>query len=575
MKSFVELYEALDRTTKTNAKISALVGYFREAEPTDAAWAVYFLTGQRLKRLVGTRELREWTGEFSGLPAWLVEDSYEHVGDLAETMALLAPEPETGRHPEPVDLPPLHQMVEQHIRPLGKMTDEQRRAAVFEQWRLLPGTARFLYNKMITGALRVGVSKRLVTRSLAELAGIDPGLAAHRLMGDWQPTAENFRRLLAAEGEGGHDHATPYPFFLASPLEIEPESLGPAADWRAEWKWDGIRAQLIRRAGQTILWSRGEERLDGRFPEIEEAAANLPDGTVIDGEIMAWRDDEKNSSKDDRPLPFSVLQTRIGRKKPGKKTLDAAPVVLLAFDLLELEGRDLRNRNLRQRLKMLSGVIDSTGAAIRASEPVPFERWDALPALRASSRERGVEGLMLKRADSSYQVGRKRGDWWKWKVDPYTFDGVLLYAQPGHGRRSGLFTDYTFAVHSGNDLVPVAKAYSGLKQAEIDELDRWIRSNTRERFGPVRSVEPLHVFELAFEGIARSGRHKSGIALRFPRIHRWRRDLGVADADRLADLERLLGVDQEGAVGNRNSKNGPNQEEHEEHEGKTDAEHGS
>lgn len=533
MRRFVELFEALDRTMKTNAKVSALVDYFREAEPKDAAWAVYFLTGQRLKRLVGTRQLREWTSEFSGLPPWLVEDSYEHVGDLAETMALLAPEPDT----RPGDLPALHTIVEEYIRPLGKMTEEERRAAVFEQWRRLPGTARFLYNKMITGALRVGVSKRLVTRALAELAGIDSGLTAHRLMGDWQPTPENFGYLLAEEGEGGHDHATPYPFFLASPLETGPAALGPAGNWRAEWKWDGIRAQLIRRAGQTILWSRGEERLDGRFPEIEAAAENLPDGTVIDGEIMAWQ----SHAHDDRPLPFSVLQTRIGRKKPGAKTLEAAPAVLLAFDLLEAHGRDLRDRGLHRRLEMLSGVVDSAGDAIRPSESVSFADWDELPALRASSRERGVEGLMLKRSDSTYQVGRKRGDWWKWKVDPYTFDGVLLYAQPGHGRRSGLFTDYTFAVHSGNDLVPVAKAYSGLKQTEIDELDRWIRSHTRERFGPVRSVEPAHVFELAFEGIARSGRHKSGIALRFPRIHRWRRDLGVDDADRLEDLERLLG----------------------------------
>ena len=545
MKRFVELFEALDRTTKTNAKVSALVAYFRDAEPEDAAWAVYFLTGQRLKRLVGTRELRAWTGEFSGLPAWLVEDSYEHVGDLAETMALLVPEPGTPLD----DLPALHDMVENHIRPLGKMSDDARRTAVSAQWRRLPGTARFLYNKLITGALRVGVSKRLVTRALAELAGVDPGLTAHRLMGDWQPTPENFRRLLAREGEGGHDHATPYPFFLASPLEAEPSTLGPAADWHAEWKWDGIRAQLIRRAGESILWSRGEERLDGRFPEIEQAAENLPDGTVIDGEIMAWQ-----SGADGGPLPFSVLQTRIGRTKPGAKTLASAPAVLLAFDLLEFEGRDLRAQPLHRRLDLMSEAAASGGDAIRVSERVSFAHWDELPALRASSRERGVEGLMLKRSGSIYQVGRKRGDWWKWKVDPYTFDGVLLYAQPGHGRRSGLFTDYTFAVHSGNDLVPVAKAYSGLKQDEIDELDRWIRAHTRERFGPVRSVEPVQVFELAFEGIARSSRHKSGIALRFPRIHRWRRDLGVADADRLADLERLLGVGHEGAVGKRNSK---------------------
>jgi len=531
MKRFVELFEHLDRTTKTNAKVDALVAYFREADPADAAWAVYFLTGQRLKRLVGTRELRQWTADYTGLPAWLVEDSYEHVGDLAETMALLtgAPDANAGR------LPSLHRLVEDTMRPLAGMDDEQRRAVVFDQWGRLPDTARFLFNKLITGAFRVGVSRRLVTRALAQVAGVDPGLIAHRLMGQWEPTAERFGQLLAGEGEGAHDHATPYPFYLASPLNDAPSTLGECAEWRAEWKWDGIRAQLIRRAGETILWSRGEERLDGRFPELEQAADPLPDGTVIDGEIMAWDDFDGGG-----PMPFSVLQTRIGRKKPGAKTLQRAPTVLLAFDLLELDGRDLRHDPLEQRLEALQNLLGDGIDTLRPSPEVRFEDWDALPELRASSRERGVEGLMLKRRASPYRVGRTRGDWWKWKVEPYTFDGVLLYAQPGHGRRSGLFTDYTFAVRNGEDLVPVAKAYSGLSQAEIDELDRWIRAHTRERFGPVRSVEPAHVFELAFEGIARSRRHKSGIALRFPRIHRWRRDLSIADADRLEDLEQLL-----------------------------------
>lgn len=530
MKRFVDLFTALDSTTATNAKVAALTAYFEAADPRDAAWAVYFLTGQRLKRLVNTRELREWTAEKAGLPLWLVEESYEHVGDLAETMTLLTPEPASSD----AELPPLHALVEQVIRPLGELDDEARKRSVFEHWEALPGTARFLFNKLITGALRVGVSKRLVTRALAEVAGVEPGLIAHRLMGDWSPTPANFAALIAGEHAGGPAPATPYPFFLASPLDSEPESLGDPGEWHAEWKWDGIRAQLIRRAGEHFLWSRGEELLNGRFPEIEALASDLPDGTVLDGEIMAWDDDA------DRPLPFSVLQTRIGRKKPGAKTLAKAPCTLLAFDLLECDGEDLRERPLVERRARLRALVDALDASIRSPAPVAFDDWSELPELRASSRERGVEGLMLKRVESPYRVGRTRGDWWKWKVEPYTFDGVLLYAQPGHGRRSNLFTDYTFAVHGPEGLVPVAKAYSGLTQKEIDELDRWIRQHTRERFGPVRSVEPVHVFELAFEGIARSSRHKSGIALRFPRIHRWRRDLDIAGADRLEDLERLL-----------------------------------
>lgn len=536
MNRFVDLFERLDRTSRTGLKLEALRDYFRTAPAEDAAWAVYFLTGRRLKRLVGTRQLRQWTAELAGLPLWLIERSYEHVGDLAETMALLLP----GADADPEPSVPLHRLVEDVIRPLAGMDECQRRDVVTVQWRQFDGTARFLFNKLITGSLRVGVSKRLVTRALAEVAGVDPGTVAHRLMGDWQPSADAYRDLLLAEGEGRHDHATPYPFFLASPLDGGPQSLGAISAWRAEWKWDGIRAQLIRRGGHTALWSRGEERLDGRFPEIEQAAERLPDGTVIDGEILAWRDDGDPSAAGS-PLPFSLLQTRIGRRKPGPRSLARAPVVLLAFDLLELNGNDLRSRPLAERIASLELLLRDAGVGVKVAPSLQAAAWEALEGLRASSRARGVEGLMLKRLDSPYRVGRTRGDWWKWKIEPYTFDAVLLYAQPGHGRRSGLFTDYTFGVHAGDALVTVAKAYSGLSQAEIDTLDRWIRNNTLERFGPVRSVPPLQVFELAFEGIARSPRHKSGIALRFPRIHRWRQDLKPDDADRLEDLERLIG----------------------------------
>ena len=526
MKTFAALYDRLDQTTATNAKLSALVDYFRSAEPADAAWAVSFLTGKRLKRLVNTRELREWTAAATGLPAWLIEDSYEQVGDLAETMHLLLP---AGRAADPT--PSLAELVAKQLKPLKNLDEEHRRAAVLELWQRLAGTERFLLNKLLTGGFRVGVSKRLVTRALAEVAGVDSTLIAHRLMGRWQPTAKSFQGLVAPASEADFDTATPYPFFLASPLEEAPDTLGDPAVWQAEWKWDGIRAQLIRRGGQTYIWSRGEELMEGRFPEIEAAAVALPDGCVLDGEILAWREG--------RPLPFAVLQKRIGRKKPGPTTLAKAPVAFLAYDCLEWRGEDLREQPLSLRLKRLDRALVRASALLR-SRAVEFLRWDDLPPLKDQARERGVEGLMLKRLTSSYQVGRKRGDWWKWKVEPHTFDGVLIYAQPGHGRRSGLFTDYTFAVHNGDELVPVAKAYSGLSQAEIDRLDRWIRNHTRERFGPVRSVEPVQVFELAFEGIQASARHKSGIALRFPRIHRWREDLSVSDADTLADLQHLL-----------------------------------
>jgi len=526
MKAFADLFDRLDRTTATNAKVEALVDYFRSSEPADAAWTVRFLTGKRLKRLVNTRELRAWTAEVSGLPAWLVEDCYEQVGDLAETMHLLLP---PGVQSDS-DFS-LSELIEQRIQPLRDLDDAERKQAVTELWRSLDGTQRFLFNKLLTGGFRVGVSKRLVTRALAEVADVDSTLIAHRLMGRWQPTAAFFKSLIAPASEDDLDAATPYPFFLASALEGEPEKLGRAQDWQAEWKWDGIRAQLVRRDGQTFIWSRGEELMAGRFPEIEQASDTLPDGCVLDGEIMAWRDEQ--------PLPFRVLQRRIGRKKPGAKTLAQAPVSFIAYDCLEWQGADIRSEPLSRRLDHLTQALEAAPDLLQ-SPKIGFQSFEELPDLRAGARERGVEVLMLKNLGSPYRVGVTRGDWWKWKVDPYTFDGVLLYAQPGHGRRSGLFTDYTFAVHDGQDLVPVAKAYSGLTQEEIDRLDRWIRNHTRERFGPVRSVEPVHVFELAFEGIAASSRHKSGIALRFPRIHRWREDLKIKDADSLADLKRLL-----------------------------------
>ncbi len=529
MREFANLFDRLDRTTATNAKLAALVDYFRSSDPADAAWATSFLTGKRLKRLVNTRELRAWTAEVTGLPLWLIEDSYEQVGDLAETMHLLLPAGETSKA-----APGLAEMVETRIRPLQNRDEAARRKTVTEMWQVLDGTERFLFNKLLTGGFRVGVSKRLITRALAEVAGVDATLIAHRLMGRWQPDADAFRSLIAPASDDDLDSATPYPFFLASALENEPASLGSPSDWQAEWKWDGIRAQLIRRGGQTFIWSRGEDLMTGRFPEIETAAESLPDGCVLDGEIMAWRDSG--------PLAFGVLQRRIGRKKPGAKTLAEAPVTFLAYDCLEWQGRDLRADTLKHRKVCLAEALAAAPSLERSSE-VSFESWEELPEIRSSARERGVEGLMIKRLDSPYRVGRKRGDWWKWKVEPYTFDAVLIYAQPGHGRRSGLFTDYTFAVHDGDELVPVAKAYSGLKQDEIDRLDRWIRSHTRERFGPVRSVDPVHVFELAFEGISVSSRHKSGIALRFPRIHRWREDLQVGDADSLGDLKRLLGIE--------------------------------
>ena len=532
MHRFALLYERLDRTTGTGDKRTALADYFRTAPPHDAAWALWLLAGGKVggtrARIATTGELRGWVAEESGNPDWLVEASHHAVGDLAETLALLLDDPLTES-----DETGLADWVEQRLIPVANAAPELRRDVVVTAWRSLRFRERLVFNKLLTGALRVGVSAGLVQKALADLSGLDVARIAQRMLGRWTPTADFLAHLLSAEIQPG-DAALPYPFFLASPLEGLPDALGPIHDWVLEWKWDGIRLQLIRRGPDIALWSRGEERMDGRFPEIEMAAAQLPRDVVIDGELLAWRPDE------DEPLPFSALQTRIQRLKPGPKVLATTPVCVVAYDLLELDGQDLRERPLDERRRLLSELIAQLDhPVLRISPEIAAPDWPHAAGLREQSRDRGVEGLMLKRRDSPYRHGRKRGDWWKWKVDPLTVDAVLVYAQSGSGRRSMLYTDYTFALWEGDTLVPVAKAYSGLDDKQILQLDRWIRGNTLQRFGPVRSVPPEQVFEIAFEGVNRSARHKSGVAVRFPRIVRWRTDKPAAEADRVEALRAL------------------------------------
>lgn len=526
MQRFADLYDALDATTSTRAKVEAMVGFFRTTPPADAAWALHLLMGNRLKRLLPPRLIAGWALERAGQPDWLFEESYAAVGDFAETIALLLDPGERGGP----DVP-LHTWIEERLLPLKSADPQVQRQKVLGYWDALDRRELFLFNKLVTGELRVGVSATLVLRAIAELTGLDPAVVAHRVMGAWEPSAEAFLQLIAPEVEGV-EQSRPYPFHLASPLEGPPEALGPRSEWLVEWKWDGIRGQLIRRQGQTFLWSRGEELITPRFPEVSQMAESLPDGCVLDGEVLAF---ERG-----RPLPFSVLQRRIGRQKISPSILAEAPAAFVAYDLLELAGADLRALPLRERRARLEALVGGRHPRLSLSEPVASQDWAALAALRASSRERGVEGLMLKRLDSPYRVGRRKGEWWKWKVDPYAVDAVLVYAQPGNGRRANLLTDYTFAVWDGEELLPVAKAYSGLSDEEIAEADRWIRAHTQARFGPVRQVEPTQVFELHFEGIAESARHKSGVAVRFPRIARWRTDKPAREADTLQTLRALI-----------------------------------
>ena len=545
MKAFADLYLRLDATTSSNAKLAALCDYFNTAPAQDAAWAVYFLAGGRPRQLVPTRVLRELASALAGLPDWLFEESYQAVGDLAETISLLLPQ--TGDASDDG----LAHWVEGHLLPLRGLPPE----ALFQRlpvlWAQLDRASLMLCLKLITGSFRVGVSKLLVTRALAQLAGLDAKRVAQRLVGytdiGHRPTAASYLKLIAAESADEHRQrgGQPYPFFLAHALQAPVDEfealLGPPSAWQIEWKWDGIRAQLVKRAGQVWLWSRGEELVTERFPELATMGEALPDGTVLDGEIVVWRDD--------RVQPFAELQKRIGRKTLGPKLLRELPVVLLVYDIVEWQGRDLRALPQADRRVLLDDLVAQVQhPQLIASPMLTGTDWTDLARQREAARSLGVEGMMLKRRDAQYGVGRTKdvGVWWKWKIDPLSVDVVLIYAQRGHGRRASLYSDYTFAVWDGppdqpdRKLVPFAKAYSGLTDAEMARVDAVIRKTTIESFGPVRSVKPTLVFELGFEGIARSPRHKSGIAVRFPRMLRWREDKAVEEADTLSNLEGLL-----------------------------------
>lgn len=528
MKAFADLFTALDESTKTTVKVQAMVQYFATVPAADAAWAAYFLSGRKPRQAVPIKRLRQWASEIARVPEWLFDECYHHVGDMAETIALLLPPPIAASHQ------PLNQWVESRLQPLRGMNEADQKAAILAAWEELDSRQRFLWNKLITGSFRVGVSHLLVVRALAQVAGLPTDVIAHRLMGTWEATPQFFNSLLAKDA-GDADVSRPYPFYLAHPLENAPETLGEVRNWQAEWKWDGIRAQVIHRSGQSFVWSRGEELVTDRYPELMAIGEKLPHGTVLDGEILPW--------KNGRVLPFGDLQKRIGRKTVGKKLLQDVPVVLMAYDVIEEEAHDLRDQPLSFRRDRLERIVQTINDAnLLISPKLIVESWDDLTAKRKISRDHGVEGMMLKRLSSPYRVGRVRGDWWKWKVDPFTVDAVMIYAQQGHGKRSGLFTDYTFGVWEDDKLVPIAKAYSGLTDAEIAKVDAFIRANTLEKFGPVRTVKPELVFELGFEGIQLSPRHKSGIAVRFPRILRWRIDKPFTEADTLAQVKSLLSV---------------------------------
>ena len=545
MKQFAKLIKTLDGTNKTNVKVQALSQYFKEASDQDKVWTIAILSHRRPPRPVNTTLLRTWAAELSHIPTWLFEESYHIVGDLAETIALVVPSTEKGSKKSLTSFL-------QEMMALKQKTEAEKKEYLFQHWTILDYYERFVFNKLITGSFRIGVSQKLMTRALSKATGIEEDILAYKLMGNWDPNRISFHDLVLEEKESDY-LSKPYPFFLAYAVEDDVTDLGEATQWSAEHKWDGIRSQTILRNDEIFVWSRGEELVTDKYPEFAAFVGIIPNGTVLDGELLPYPKGEIGTFKD--------LQTRIGRKNVSKSLLEKIPVKLKVYDILEWKGKDIRNKTYLERRHILETFISeirNIGDAERSrsdtsynelpillSERMQFNSWEEVAKERELSREKHSEGLMLKHNDSTYQVGRKKGDWWKWKVDPLTIDAVLTYAMRGHGRRSNLFTDYTFALWNENEegekeLVTFAKAYSGLTDKEFRQVDAWIKKNTLERFGPVRSVTPQHVFEIAFEGIAPSKRHKSGVATRFPRILRWRKDKKIDEANSLDDLKALI-----------------------------------
>ena len=526
MRHFTELVNILGTSTKTNDKLDALSRYFSLANDKDKVWVIAIFSGRRPKRAVNAAQLSQCCIEMTHLPPWLFEESYHTVGDLAETIALLLPESNAAQQPQT-----LSWYIEKFIV-LQKQEESLRKQFIIESWMQMDKEERFVFNKLITGGFRIGVSQKTMVNALAKTVKLSASVIAHRISGNWDPVTTSFDQLLSEESVL-MDFSKPYPFYLAYALEEEPASLGEPQQWQAEWKWDGIRGQLIKRNNELFVWSRGEELMTDKFPEYHILKDMLPEGIVLDGEIIP--------SIENKPLPFALLQTRIGRKNITKKQLQETPITFFAYDLIEYEGKDYRELPLQSRRETLEKIVALTNyPGLIISPVIAFTDWPQLAGIRSASRNMGAEGLMLKRKSSVYQAGRKRGDWWKWKIDPLVIDCVMIYAQKGHGRRSNLYTDYTFAVKDGDKLVSFTKAYSGLTDKEFAEVDNFVKRNSIEKFGPVRTVKPELVFEIAFEGIAASARHKSGVALRFPRINRWRKDKKPGDINTLEDLKKML-----------------------------------
>ena len=526
MKNFAELYRKLDEANKTSAKVNALVEYFKSANPEDSIWTVCLLIGRKPKQVIPAGKLKEWSADLSRIPDWLFSESYRAVGDLIETITLLLPKV-TGSTNKP-----LHYWIEEILFPLKNKEESLKKEEMISIWNEMNKKERFVWNKLITGSFKTGVSEKLVVKALSIYSGIEEPVIYSRLVEKWKPTQHSFQQLISNDLKDS-EFCKPYPFCNAHRLEGSVELLGNVVDWQAEWQWDGVRAQFIKRESKIFIWSNVEGMLNEKLPELRDLEFILPDGTVVDAEIIAW--------KEGRPLPLGELHKRIGRKNVTKKIIRDIPVVIIAFDLLELNGEDLREKPLIFRYKKLSELLNKiSDIRLKISPRIEADTWEELKEKREESRSRFVQGLLLKRINSPYRVERIKGDWWIWKVDPFLINAVLINAHRGNGEEMNLYKDYTFGIWSGTELIPFTKTLSGLTYEEIKKIDLFVRENTIEKFGPVCTVKPELVFEIAFDEINKSNRHKSGFIVRSPRINRWRHDKMFKEADNLEIIKALI-----------------------------------
>ena len=537
MRNFATLFKELDETAQADLKIEALINYFKKVPPEDLAWTVSLLLGRKIKQVISVKRLRKWSVELTQIPDWLLAECLNNVGDLAETISLILPFEGNSENI------PLHVWIEQCIFPLKDQQEEIQKEKIVSFWHQLNSVERFLFNKLVTGSFHVDIPPKLIIKALSSFCSLNEKYISQRLIGNWVPTA-GFFNFLCTSNVSDTMANIPYPFNPVVQLDLKVEDLGNINQWLFEWKWNGIRSQIIKRENKVFIWSHDEDLLNDSFPELYELGSILPDGTVIEGIIIPIRDNIL--------LPSAELKKRIAKRYPVKKILSDIPVSFVAFDLLEFDKEDIRNKSLNQRRNLLKEILnDITDKRIILSGVVECNSWKDLKIARSEAGKKSVDGLMLKRLYSPYSIGSETivsamqsgiltTNWYKWKNDPLTINAILLYARLEQGSTSPLFKEYTFALWHDGKLIPFAKTSSGLTDEEIIQVDSFIRKNTLGKFGPVRTVKPELVFKLEFDGIQKSSRNKSGIVVLSPHITRWHHYKKIEEAGSLNSLTILL-----------------------------------